>query len=139
MQTGGMLRAAILSDVPGIRRLMQTVPGLWQEWWSDKTVAGAIRSADSLAFVWEQTQQIVGFVCAHDLGFRAYLSELVVDTGVHRQGIGTQLVQAVEKALRDRHQQVLIADVWADAKGFYKSLGWNPPDAVLLRRRLAVH
>jgi ribosomal protein S18 acetylase RimI-like enzyme len=131
-----MLRAAKVSDVPAIRRLMQMTPGFWQDWWSEKTIAGAIRSANGLAFVWEETSQVVGFVCAHDLGFRAYLSELVVDSGVRQRGIGTRLVQAVETALRERHQQVLIADVWRDAERFYRSLGWNSPEAVLLRQRL---
>jgi hypothetical protein len=46
------------------------------------------------------------------------------------------LVQTVEEALRARNQRVLIADVWHDAEPFYRSLGWAPPDAVLLRRRL---
>src|SRR5215472_15599262 len=128
-----MLRAAIASDVPGIRCLMRAVPGSWQDWWSEKTVADAIRSANGLAFVWEEEQRIAGFICAHDLGFRAYLSELVVDASLHRQGIGTRLVQAVVSALGDKQQRVLIADVWQDAVQFYRSLGWEPPDAVLLR------
>lgn len=75
-------------------------------------------------------------MCAHDLGFRAYLSELVVDPNVRHQGIGTRLVQTVEEALRQRHQQVVIADVWHDAEPFYRSLGWAPPEAMLLRKRL---
>jgi predicted N-acetyltransferase YhbS len=131
-----MLRAAIVSDIPGIRYLMQKVPGFWQDWWSERSIADAIRSANGLAFVWEEKPRIVGFVCAHDLGFRAYLSELVVDSSVRHQGIGTQLVQAVESALRERQQRVLIADVWHDAEQFYRSLGWEPPDVVLLRQRL---
>jgi predicted N-acetyltransferase YhbS len=116
----------------GIRDLMQVVPEFWQDRWPEKTIADPIRSADDLAFVWEEKQQIVGLVCSHDLGFPAYLRELVVETGVHPQGIGTELVQAVEKALRGRHQRVLIADVWREPEGFYRSLGWDPPDAVLL-------
>lgn len=115
---------------------MKTAPGFWQDWWSDNTIAVAIRSACGLAFVWEDKARMVGFVCAHDLGFRAYLSELIVDGSVRHQGIGTQLVQAVERALRDGQQRVLIADVWRDAERFYGSLGWEPPDAVLLRHRL---
>jgi ribosomal protein S18 acetylase RimI-like enzyme len=115
---------------------MQAVPGFWQDWWSEKTIAEAIRSANGLTFVWEEGQRIVGFICAHDLGFRAYLSELVVDTSVHHQGIGTRLVQAVASVLANRQQRVLIADVWRDAVPFYRSLGWEPPDAVLLRQRL---
>ena len=72
-----MLRHATTSDVPSIRTLMETVPGFWQPWWSDKTIDNAIRSAEGLTFVWEEEFQILGFVCAHDLGFRACLSELV--------------------------------------------------------------
>jgi ribosomal protein S18 acetylase RimI-like enzyme len=131
-----MVRDAAVSDISGIRCLMQTVPGFWQDWWSEKIIADAIRSANGLAFVWEEKSQILGFVCAHDVGFRAYLSELVVDTGAQRHGIGSKLVQAVEGALRGRDQRVLIADVWQDAEPFYRSRGWEPPSAVLLRHRL---
>jgi predicted N-acetyltransferase YhbS len=131
-----MIREAITSDVPSIRTLMQAVPGFWQPWWSDETIADAIRFASGLAFVWEDNRQILGFVCAHDLGFRAYLSELVVDTRQQHHGIGTGLVRAVEKSLRGRNQRVLIADVWRDAEPFYRGLGWEPPEAVLLRQQL---
>ena len=115
---------------------MQNVPGVWQPWWSDKTLADAIQSAEGLAFVWEDNPRILGFVCGHDLGFRAYLSELVVAHSVSRQGIGTRLVHAVEEALERRSQRVLVADVWRDAEPFYRSLGWDAPDAILLRQRL---
>lgn len=130
-----MVRDAIASDIPNIRRLMQAVPGFWHSRWSEKTIANGIHSANGLAFVWEQSTQILGFVCAHDLGFRAYLSELIVDIRVRRQGIGTHLLQAVEEALRSRHQGVLIADVWRDSEPFYRSQGWQAPDVVLLRKQ----
>jgi ribosomal protein S18 acetylase RimI-like enzyme len=131
-----MIRDATASDVPNILALMQSVPGFWQSWWSEKTIAEAIHSANGLAFVWERNSRIFGFVCAHDLGFRAYLSELIVDIRVRGQHIGTHLLQAVEEALRRRDQKVLLADVWRDAEHFYRSLGWHPPDVVLLRKRL---
>lgn len=67
-----MIRCAITPDVPNIRTLMQTVPGFWQPWWSDQTIADAMRSANGLAFVWDDHSRILGFVCAHDFGFRAY-------------------------------------------------------------------
>ena len=131
-----MLRDAIISDIPHIRALMQRVAGFWQPFWSEETIAAAIRSANGLALVWENRSQILGFACAHDLGFRGYLSELGVDVRVRRQSIGTQLVRAIEEVLRSRGQRVLIADVWQDAEPFYRSLGWLPPDAVLLRQQL---
>jgi ribosomal protein S18 acetylase RimI-like enzyme len=89
-----------------------------------------------LAFVWEDNSQILGFVCAHDLGFKAYLSELVVQPGARRQGIATRLVRSAEDALCGSGQQVLIADVWHEAEPFYRSLGWESPNIVLLRQRL---
>lgn len=131
-----MVREAITPDIPKNCALMHMVPGFWQPWWSERTIAAAIHSAKGLAFVWEEGDQILGFVCAHDLGFRAYLSELIVDIPVRSQGIGTRLLHAVEDALRQRNQRVLIADVWRDAEPFYRSLGWEPPEALLLRRRL---
>ena len=131
-----MLRPASVSDAANVRVLMQSVPGFCQDWWSDKTIASAIRSAEGLTFVWEDASQLLAFICAHDLGFRAYLSELVVAPSVQHKGIGTRLLQAVEDALRRRGQRILISDVWHDAVLFYRSRGWSPPDAVLLRREL---
>lgn len=131
-----MLRAATVSDVPAIRYLMQKLPGFWQPWWSDQTVTAALESAKGLAFVWEADSRIVGFVCAHDVGFRAYLSELIVDPGTRQQGVGTRLVAAIEELLRGGKQPTIIADVWRDAAPFYQSLGWSAPDAILLRHRL---
>ena len=115
---------------------METVPGFWRLWWSGKTIDNAMRSAEDLAFLWEDNHQILGFACAHDLGFRAYLSELVVDPRAQHRGIGTRLVRAVEEVLFERGQRMLISDVWHDAEPFYLSLGWKSPDAVLLRQRL---
>jgi ribosomal protein S18 acetylase RimI-like enzyme len=131
-----MIREAIAADIPSIVAMMQSVPGFWQLWWSEDTIEKALSSANGLAFVLEDNSHILGFACAHDLGFRAYLSELVVANQARHQGIGTLLVQAVEAALRNRNQRVLIADAWHDAESFYRSLGWEPPDAVLLRQRL---
>jgi predicted N-acetyltransferase YhbS len=131
-----MIREANASDIMAIRALMQSVPGFWQQRWSDETIAAAIESAQGLAFVWEDNSRTLGFVCAHDLGFRAYLSELVVDESARGQGIATRLVRAVEEALGGSGQQILIADVWREAEPFYRSLGWEAPDAVLLRQRL---
>jgi hypothetical protein len=31
---------------------------------------------------------------------------------------------------------VFFSDVWKDARGFYESMGWSPPDVILLRKKL---
>ena len=80
---------------------------------------------------------IFGFACAHDLGFRAYLSALVVAESARGRGVGRRLVHRVEHELCERGSADLITDAWKEAEGFYKSLGWSRPHAVLLRVRLA--
>ena len=131
-----MIRPALLSDIPAIRALMESEPGFWQPNWSEKTIATAIVSANGLAFVWEEDFRILGFVCAHDLGFRGYLSELIVSWEARNQGVGDALVRRVEEGLDQRQQATVIADVWRDAVPFYESLGWERPEAVLLRQKL---
>jgi len=115
---------------------MEAEPGFWQAGWSDATLARAIESAGDLALVWEDNRSIAGFVCAHDLGFRAYLSELIVAPEARGQAIGKLLVEHVQAELIRRGRRILIADVWRSAEPFYRSLGWEPPDVVLLRRTL---
>jgi ribosomal protein S18 acetylase RimI-like enzyme len=73
---------------------------------------------------------MIGFVCVHDLGFRAYLSELIVAREARGHGIGRSLVEHAQAELIRRGRRILVADVWHNAEGFYRSLGWEPPDVV---------
>lgn len=131
-----MVRQALETDVSGIRALLQSVPGFWHAEWRPDVVERAIASANGLAFVSEEADHVVGFVCAHDVGFLGYLSSLVVSEAARGRGIGAALVRRVEQALAARGCAVLIGDVWKDALGFYQALGWSAPDVVLLRQRL---
>jgi ribosomal protein S18 acetylase RimI-like enzyme len=131
-----MIRQAVEADFPAIQALMQSEPGFWQPGWDCDTLAQAVRAAGDLALVWEENGMILGFICAHDLGFRAYLSELVVSPAARGQGIGRKLVEHIQAELSGRGRTILIADVWKDAEPFYRALGWSAPEAVLLRRRL---
>jgi len=115
---------------------MEAEPGFWQPGWSDTTLARAIENAGDLALVWEDDASLAAFACAHDVGFRAYLSELIVARGARGRGIGKRLVEHIQAELTRRGHRILIADVWHDAEPFYRSLGWEAPDVVLLRRKL---
>jgi len=131
-----MIRNATPADLPRIRCLMESEPGFLKETPRDDALEQELRSADDLALVWEQDDEVLGFLCAHDLGFRAYLSELIVAEAVRSQGIGRKLVLHVQNELRNRGCLVLFAGVWRSTEGFYRSLGWSEPDVTLLRKRL---
>jgi predicted N-acetyltransferase YhbS len=131
-----MIRQATPNDITAIKALMQSEPGFWHDSWRNDVLERGLAAADGLAFVWDEAGQILGFVCANDLGFRAYLNELIVVRKARTRGIGTRLVQKVEQELRSRGCAILISDVWRDAVGFYRALGWSEPDVTLLRKKL---
>jgi GNAT superfamily N-acetyltransferase len=131
-----MIRTATEYDLGAIHVLINSVPDLWHEEWRPDALERALLTSDSLAFVWEDEKKILGFSCAHDVGFLGYLSLLVVAESARGKGIGRELIVRTEQELAERGCATLISDVWQDAVGFYKALGWSAPGAVLLRHRL---
>ena len=99
---------------------MEAEPGFWQQGWSNETLARGIDSAGGMAFIWEDSNEIIGFVCAHDVGFRAYLSELIVAQQMRGRGVGKGLLERVQTSLAQRGCATLIADVWHEAVPFYR-------------------
>ena len=91
-----------------------------------------MESAGELAVVHIVADIIDGFACAHDLGFRAYLSELVVLPSSQGKGVGRGLLQEVQNRLKMRGCSTIIADVWRDSFEFYRALGWLPPSVALM-------
>ncbi len=98
---------------------MESEAGFWQQSWREDVLERGIDSANGLAFVWEEGTEILGFICAHDLGFRGYISELVVAEKARGKEIGKKLVELVQNKLDEVGCSVLIADVWCDAESFY--------------------
>jgi GNAT superfamily N-acetyltransferase len=131
-----VIRTAIASDISGIRALLRSVAGFWDDSWRADVVERALRSAETMALVHAAGEGIDGFLCAHDVAFRAYLSELVVPPSAQGAGIGGQLLTEAERRLAKRGCSIVIADVWLDAEGFYRAHGWTSPRVVLLRKRL---
>ena len=133
-----VIRPAGPKDVQAIDQLLRSLPGVWQDSWREDALERALDSAGDLAFVAVQDASVIGFVSAHDVGFRAYLSELAVSDDHQREGVGSQLVRRIETELAARGCAVLIADVYPPAEPFYAERGWRPPHAILLGRRLGV-
>jgi ribosomal protein S18 acetylase RimI-like enzyme len=131
-----VIRDAMITDVSGIRALMSSVAGFWDETWRPDVLERAVGSPDTIALINLDRDVVDGFVCAHDLGFRAYLSEIVVSPQAQRRGIGSRLLSEVERRMADRGCSVIVSDVWRDAERFYRAKGWAPPSVILLRKRL---
>ncbi len=131
-----MIRKTEIKDSKQIEELLRGEKGFWDKSWRKDAIELGIKSSDSLSFVFEKDSKIIGFVCAHDMGFRGYLSELIVDSSYRRKGIGKKLVQKVELELKRRGCKTLISDVWKSSRKFYESLGWSEPDVILLRKKL---
>jgi N-acetylglutamate synthase-like GNAT family acetyltransferase len=131
-----MIRTATKEDIPEIVELMKSEPGFWPDNPPKDVLERAIDSVDCLAFLWEENEQVIAFASAHDVGFLAYLSTLIVAGPARNKGIGKKLIQHIENELTARGCNTLISDVWKNAVGFYKSLGWSEPDEVLLRKKL---
>ena len=123
-------------DLPKVKSLMQSLPGLWHDVWDDENLESAFDSAGDLALVYENDGRIAGFVLCHDVGFRAYLSTLAVAEDMQKQGIGSGLLHRAESILKKRGRELIISDVWIDAESFYKKQGWARPQSILLRKWL---
>jgi ribosomal protein S18 acetylase RimI-like enzyme len=131
-----MIRKAKESDTKKIESLMKSVNGFWDDSWRKDVVFLGIKSSSGLAYVYENNNEIVGFICAHDLGFRGYLSELIVSPSAQKKGIGRKLLMKVETELSKRGCRVLISDVWKNSIEYYKKQGWREPGVKLLRKKL---
>lgn len=132
-----MIRDATATDIGEIQALMHSVAGFWDDTWRQDVLERAIASPDAVALVHQDGGSINGFVCAHDVGFRAYLSELVVSPIAQHRGVGSGLLSEVERRMAERGCSLIIGDVWRDAESFYRGNRWTPPPVVLLRKRLA--
>jgi GNAT superfamily N-acetyltransferase len=131
-----MIRIADKADIPVLMELMQSEPGFWKQLPRPDALDVELASAGDLAVVWEDQGRILAYACAHDLGFRGYLSELIVAPAARHRGIGRRLVEHIERTLHARGCPLVFSDVWRSSERFYRSLGWSEPDVTLLLKRL---
>jgi len=116
---------------------MKSVKGFWDDSWRKDVIKLGIQSSNGLSFVYEEKDIILGFICVHDVGFRGYLSELIVSSKIQNKGVGKKLLQRIENELQKRGCAILISDVWKSSGQFYINLGWSEPDVILLRKKLS--
>ena len=95
-----------------------------------------MKSSGSLSFVYEEDGCILGCIFAYDFGFRGYIAKIAVYESARFKGIGKKLIKHVEDILRSNNCELIIADALESAVPFYKKLGWEEPNAILLRKKL---
>ncbi|MBP2658473.1 MAG: family N-acetyltransferase [Firmicutes bacterium] len=131
-----MIRKMKKEDLLSAKILMQSIPNFWHESWTEDTIEKALTASAGLSFVYELNSQIVGVIFAFDFGFRAYIAELAVSEQSRNLGIARNLIEHVEFILKKKKCELVIADVWKTAEPFYKKLGWEHPNAILVRKSL---
>jgi GNAT superfamily N-acetyltransferase len=127
-----MIRRAEVGDVPGIARLAAQLGGATELTQLPARLSRILEHASHAVFVAEGDAGLSGFAAAeHRLllpfGEWVELMSLVVDEDSRRQGLGAQLVAAVEAwAARRGVQRVLVrSSVTRDAAHpFYRGLGY---------------
>ena len=130
------IRSAKRGDELAIRQMLCSLSGVWQKEWRDDAVSVALQSAGELALVAIVDKKIIGFLCVHDAGFRAYVSEMAVAEEHQRSGIGSLLLERAESILTTRGCKLIVADVYPPAEGFYRNHGWLKPHAILLSKSI---
>ena len=132
------IRSATPDDEAAIKQLIFSLPGVWQKEWRDSAVSLALASAGKLALVAIVNKSLAGFACFHDVGFRAYLSEMAIAERYQRSAIGSLLLKSAENILSSRGCKLIVADVYPPAQEFYHKNGWVKPNATLLAKRIEV-
>jgi len=132
------IRSAEADDEMAIKQLLCSLPGVWQKEWRDSAVSVALKSAGDLALVAIVNKEITGFVCFHDVGFRAYLSEMAIAEKYQKSGIGSLLLKKAENILSKNGCKLIVADAYPLAEEFYRKNGWVKPNATLLAKRIEI-
>ena len=130
------IRSAASDDEAAIKQLISSLPGVWQKEWRDNAVSLALASAGKLALVAIVNKALAGFACFHDVGFRAYLSEMAIAERYQKSGVGALLLERAETILSSRGCKLIVADVYPPAEEFYHKNGWVKPNATLLAKRI---
>ncbi|MGW5365717.1 GNAT family N-acetyltransferase [Actinopolymorpha pittospori] len=105
----------------------------WNDSWSDSSARTRLRDVvETPGFVGvalHQGQDLCGFAIGHTeqwfAGRHFLLQEMCVRTELQRQGIGTELIDALEARLFDVEQVYLLTDRHSPAHSFYERCGFR--------------
>lgn len=96
-------------------------------------VAGFLQDKTAIVFAAVDGKQLAGWVWCHEIhrmdGKRIHIAEIAVDDNFHRQGIGSQLLEKVEKYAAENGYQAIDLLVTArntSAVKFYERANFEP-------------
>lgn len=136
------IRQLINQDLPELAQLFQTLEtGAWANELKPEELAQVLEQrlqlaqGQSLMLVADSGRQLVGYAAVHWIPFlvlpgpEGYLSELFVHPAYRGQGLGQQLLAAIEQAAVEsgvyRLGLVNLKDRLSYQRGFYSDLGWQ--------------
>ncbi len=69
-------------------------------------------------------------------GDHLHIDDLVVDQNFRRRGVGTTMLTYIERWGLERNRPAIFLDSRPEVINFYKSLGYEPHSATLMRKRV---
>ena len=96
--------------------------------WSENSVASELKNPLSLWLVALEGETVAGYIGSQSVEGEADMMNVAVHPDFRRQGVGAQLVVALEQALRQRQVYSLSLEVRASnapARALYEKLGFR--------------
>jgi putative acetyltransferase len=135
------IRAFKTKDIPAVRRLWQSTPGVeMDETDSASRVHAFLRWNKGMSLLAEDGEKIVAAVlCGHDAR-RGYMHHLTVAAGWRGQGIGTELIRQCVRKLRKSgisRSNIFLFTRNRPGKQFWRRKGWaERKDICLFQKRI---
>jgi len=125
------IRCFDLADTESILELWGDA-GIERPWLDLRAeIIAKVQQDADLFMVAEEQGEVVGCVMGAYDGWRGWIYHLAVDPARQRNGIGSRLMRAVEKAMRDRGIEKVNLQVRHDNQhvaAFYESIGYADED-----------
>lgn len=134
------IRNILIDDYEAVYTLWTSCKGMGLNNLDDSAdgIARFLRRNSDTCFVAEEHGQIVGAILAGNDGRRGYIYHTAVHPQYRRQGIATQLVEAVLQALRRARINKVSLVVFADNEAgnrFWQKMGFLPRTDLVYRDR----
>lgn len=119
--------------------------------WSEKSVLETIKLPNTICIAAEKAGRLVGYMLVYEAAGEAEIARIAVDRDMRRQGVGSHLLQQLERICEERKISKLLLDVRESnmpARSFYAEIGFREDgirqkyytapeeDAVLMSREL---